>query len=95
MVFIPKAEKINHNMTKDYRPSSLSSFLLKTMEKLIDLHVREKLQPNNFSVAQYAYLKGKSVETALLEIVGFIEDSSNMKITRWELFLTWRAPSIT
>ena len=37
VVFIPKAGKIGHSIPKDYRPISLTSFLLKTFEHLIDL----------------------------------------------------------
>ena len=32
VVFIPKAGKVNHSTAKDYRPISLSSFLLKILE---------------------------------------------------------------
>ena len=39
VVFIPKAGKINHNTAKYYRPTSLTSFLLKTLERLIDVYV--------------------------------------------------------
>lgn len=73
VVFIPKAGKINHNTAKDYRPISLSSFLLKTLERLVDVYVRSILTTDNFSRAQHAYLKGRSVETALHEVVGEIE----------------------
>lgn len=75
VVFIPKSGKPNHNTAKDYRPISLSSFFLKTLERLVDLHLRRKLNANNFSTAQHAYLKGRSVETALHDVVGTIERS--------------------
>jgi hypothetical protein len=68
VVFIPKAGKINHNTAKDYRPISLSSFFLKTLERLVDVEVRSTLTPENFSTAQHAYIKGRSVETALHEV---------------------------
>jgi len=72
---IPKAGKINHCSPKDYRPISLSSFLVKTLERLLDLYLRTKLTPQAFSGAQHAYVKGRSVETVLHEVVRTIEGS--------------------
>jgi hypothetical protein len=63
VVFIPKPGK-------DYRPISLASFLLKTMERLVDRFIREEmagtspLHPN-----QHAYQAGKSTETGLHQLV--------------------------
>jgi hypothetical protein len=37
VVFIPKPGRYSYGRPKDYRPISLTSFLLKTMERLIDL----------------------------------------------------------
>lgn len=39
-VFISKPGKENYDRAKSFRPISLSSFLLKTLEKLIDSHIR-------------------------------------------------------
>ena len=41
VAFIPKAGKTSHTTPKDYRPISLSSFLLKTLEKLVDIRIKE------------------------------------------------------
>ena len=41
VVFIPKAGKTSHMYPKDYSPISLASFLLKTMEKLLEMHIKE------------------------------------------------------
>ena len=55
---------------KDFRPISLISFLLKTMERLVDRRLRDAilasmpLNPN-----QHAYQAGKWVETALHQLV--------------------------
>ena len=88
MVFIPKMGRINHNTAKDYRPISLSSFLLKTLERLIDLHIRNVLITNNtYSKAQHAYQKGRSVETALHSVVGNIEYSLHHKMYTLAAFL--------
>ena len=75
MVFIPKAGKTNHSKAKDYRPISLSSFMLKTFERLLDHHIRSKFNKNNISYSQHAYLKGKSCETALHEVVLEVESA--------------------
>jgi hypothetical protein len=59
---------------RDYRPISLTSFLLKTMERLVDRYVRDQalaivpLHPN-----QHAYQAGKSVETALHQLIVWVE----------------------
>ena len=73
VTFIPKAGKASHTVAKDYRTVSLSSFLLKCLERLVDTFIRENLPPELISKDQHAYLKGKSTETALHEVVGTIE----------------------
>jgi hypothetical protein len=40
VTFIPKSGKPDYTEAKAYRPISLSSFLLKMMEKLVDRHIR-------------------------------------------------------
>lgn len=75
VVFIPKAGKAGHTVAKDYRPISLSSFMLKTLERLLDIHIRGAIQGNCLSKAQHAYTKGRSVDTALHAAVSIIERS--------------------
>ena len=75
VVFIPKAGKVNHCTAKDYRPISLSSFVLKIMERILDLHIRRFLNSETISSTQHAYVKGKSVDTALHETARTIESS--------------------
>ena len=41
VVFIPKAGKTSHTTPKDFRPISLSSFLLKTLERLVNLWIKQ------------------------------------------------------
>lgn len=62
----------NHCAVKVYRPISLSSLLLKTLEILVEVCVRSTLPLDNFSKVQHAYLKGKSGEIALTDVVGNI-----------------------
>jgi len=65
---------------RDYRPISLTSFLLKTMERLVDRYLRDEalaivpLHPN-----QHAYQAGKSVETALHWLVVRAEKALDQK----------------
>lgn len=87
VVFIPKAGKPNHSTAKDYRPISLSSFLLKTLERLIDLHIKGMINFQNLCEAQHAYLKGKSVESALHCVVREIEHSLSLKEYTMAAFL--------
>nr|XP_044249376.1 uncharacterized protein LOC123002812 [Drosophila takahashii] len=65
--------KPSQTSPKDFRPISLSSFLLKTLERLIDTHIRLTTNPSLLSNAQYAYRKGRSTDTALHSLVSCIE----------------------
>jgi len=67
--FIPKAGKATHPTAKDLRPISLTSFLLKSCERMISLHIRATVDPTQISEAQHAYTKGKSTESALHLVV--------------------------
>jgi hypothetical protein len=66
VVFISKPGKNSYTGPRDFRSISLTSFLLKTMGRLVDRYVRDgvlvvkPLNPN-----QHAYQAGKSAETAL------------------------------
>jgi len=40
VIFIPKAGKPSYTNPMDFHPSSLSSILMKTLERLIDTHIR-------------------------------------------------------
>jgi hypothetical protein len=74
VVFILKPSKSTYNGPRDYRPISLTSFLLKTMNRLVDRYLRDKalvLVPLHSN--QHAYQAGKSVETALHQLVVRVE----------------------
>jgi len=53
----------------DFRPISLSSFFLKTLERLTDIHIRLTINPSLLSDAQHAYRKGRSTDTTLHSLV--------------------------
>ena len=59
-------------MPKDFGLISISSFLSKTLERLIVLYIRSKLNPEKTAVSQNAYSKEKSIETALRSVVAEI-----------------------
>ena len=79
VIYIPKAGKSSHINPKDFRPISLSSFLLKTLERLIEIHIKDILNPRKMAVSQHAYSKGRSTETALSSVVAEIEKSLEIK----------------
>jgi len=69
VVVIPKPGRNSYSGPKDYTPISLTSFLLKTMERLVDRYLRDEaldlmpLQPN-----KHTFQAGKSVGTALHQL---------------------------
>jgi hypothetical protein len=81
VVFIPKPSRNIYSGPRDYRPISLASFLLKAMERLVDSYLRNEalaivpLHPN-----QHAYQAGKSVETALHQLVVWVEKALDLGV---------------
>ncbi|KAM8714824.1 hypothetical protein ACLKA7_001227 [Drosophila subpalustris] len=57
VVFIPKAGKASHITAKNFRPISLTSFLLKTFERILSLHLRAIIPCDLISNSQHAYRK--------------------------------------
>jgi hypothetical protein len=88
VVFIPKPVKATYGGPKDYRPISPTSFLLKTIERLVDRFIRDEmavcspLHPN-----QHAYQDGKSTETTLHHLVVRVEKVLDQKETALGVFL--------
>jgi len=75
----------------DFRPISLSFFLLKTLERLIDIHVRLTINSSLLSDAQHAYRKGRSTDTALHSLVFSIERGFRNKEYSLAAFLDKKA----
>jgi hypothetical protein len=69
-----KPGKDSYTRPRDFRPISLTCFLLKTLESLVDRYIRhgalavKPLHPN-----QHDYEAGKSFETALHQLVVGVE----------------------
>jgi len=90
-VFIPKPSSSSYCGPSDFRPISLTSFLLKTMERLLDRFLRDEilvLQPLHPN--QHGKQTGKSVETALHQLVVQAEKALNQQ----EIALGIRAHSM-
>src|SRR5579875_3448333 len=74
VVFIPKPGKSNYEIPSSWRPISLMSFELKTLERLVDWYVRVpeligKLRSNQ----QFAYIAGVSTDAAIHQVVARAE----------------------
>ena len=73
VVFIPKPGK-PLTQAKSLRPISLMSFMLRTLEKLLDRHIRGGgLVENPLHQNQFAYRTGTSKDTALYQVVQRLE----------------------
>jgi ribonuclease HI len=75
-IFIPKPGKASYMEPKAFRPICLTSFVLKTLERVIGWHLREVgLGETAMHNNQHAYRSGRSTETALHQLVGKVERS--------------------
>ncbi len=72
VVFIPKAGKSDYALAKSYRPITLSNFILKGLERLIQWYILEYVITKPL-FNQHAYTKGRSCETALSSFVNDVE----------------------
>lgn len=76
VVFIPKLGQLVYTLAKSFRPISLTSFLLKTLEKLVNRYLRDGvLQQYKIHPKQHAYQPQKSAESALHQLVGRAENA--------------------
>ena len=74
MVFIPKTGK-PRSQVKSLRPIGLMSFILKTLEKLLDRHIKDGvLIDRSLHQNQFAYRAGMSSVTALFLVVHRLEN---------------------
>jgi hypothetical protein len=78
VIFIPKIGRSLYELAKSFRPISLTSFLLKTMKKMVDLHIKD--YPLN--LMQHTYLKDKSTETTQHDLVYKIDGSERICLGR-------------
>jgi hypothetical protein len=87
-VFIPKPGKNSCSGPKDFRPISLTSFLLKAIERLVDIYLQDEvlvLSPTH--PIQHAYQAGKSVEKALHLLIVWVEKALDQQEIALGVFL--------
>lgn len=66
VIFIPKPGKEDYTSPKSFRPISLTSTMLKGLERLVDRHIKDELERLDYlHCSQHAFQEGKSTETAL------------------------------
>lgn len=88
VVFIPKPGRIDYEQAGAFRPISLTSFLLKTLERLIDRYVREgPLKERPLHILQFAYQADKSTDAALHRLVYRLEEARNKNCMAVGVFL--------
>ena len=88
VVFLPKPGKDSYQKPNSWRPISLTSFLLKTMERLVDWNLRtEELVNKMVNSGQYAYLKGIGTDAALHQLITRIEYAIKSKQMALGVFL--------
>jgi hypothetical protein len=73
VTFTPNPRKLDYTEAKAYRPISLSSFLLKTMAKLVHWHIRYG------GLNQHTYHTGNYTEIALHNVVTRTENAIEHK----------------
>lgn len=72
VVFIPKTGKDNYYEAKSFRPISLTSFLLKILEKLVDRYLKDSvLAADPLLPRQHVYQPGRSTYSAMYELFSF------------------------
>ena len=74
VVFLPKEGKKDYGQAKSYRPITLSNFLLKGLERIIQWYINDFIITKPL-FAQHAYTVGRSCDTAVSEVVDFIESN--------------------
>ena len=79
-VFIPKPGKDDYTKAKAFRPISLSSFVLKTMERVILWHVEAtSLVDSPLSTNQHGFRHNSSCDSAISGLVDRIESAIHRK----------------
>jgi hypothetical protein len=70
IIFIPKPGRDSYELAKSFRPISLTSFFLKTMDWLVDFYIRAgPLKSFSLMESQYGYQRGRSTVAGLHNLV--------------------------
>lgn len=74
VVFIPKPGRNDYQNAEAFRPFSISSFVLKTLERLVDRFIRDKcLKLIALSNNQHGLRTGRSTDSAIHALTYSIE----------------------
>jgi ribonuclease HI len=88
VTFIPKPGRVDYEDARNNRGISLSSFLLKGLERLVDLYIRDNiLTQNPLCVNQHAYQRGRSTMSAAYKLTSTIEAALKYKQVALAVFL--------
>lgn len=75
-MFIPKPGKPDYTNPSSFRPISLSSFMLKSLERVVEWEVRNALQGQQaLHDGQHAFRPGRSTDSALHRLVSYLENT--------------------
>jgi ribonuclease HI len=85
-IYIPKPGKGVYDKPKCFRPITLSSYLLKTLEKLIQKVLTGNILQDPLE-NQHGFTTGKSCESALSRVTDIIEKAINNKLSCLGVFL--------
>lgn len=87
VAFIAKTSKESYSSASSFRPISLLSFLTKTLEKLLDKRLRRVDLRDKIDRQQHAYQEGKSTDSALHDLITYIEKSFRAKKVNLTMFI--------
>lgn len=80
VTFIPKIGKASYEDPKAFRPISLMSFVLKTLEKIVNTHLKDEVRLiDKLSPHQHAYRPGRGTATALDEVATILQQCLDEK----------------
>ena len=78
VVFLPKQGKKDYGQAKSYRPITLSNFLLKSLERIMQWFINDHVVTSPL-YAQHAYTVNRSCDSAVSEVVDHIECNINRR----------------
>jgi hypothetical protein len=85
-VFIPKPGKNSYSGPRDFRPISLTSFFLKTKERVVDRFLRDEILVSELCPNQHIYQAGKYVEMAPHQLIVRVEKALEQQETALGIF---------
>ena len=74
VIFIPKTGKNDYGNAKSFRPITLSNFVLKGLERILQWYLTRDIIELPLP-CQHAYTEGRSCETALCDAVHYMEEN--------------------